>query len=210
MKDKISISSQITYSSDASIDNNINLNKDNDNQKDKVSISSNLTSLHTIESKQEDKLYNELNKYLNSDLIDEIDDNSISKFYNKKEEKININFDLNCPEFIPSKYKCLNQNCLLNDNIQGKTKFVVRKGDWKCFICGNINFAFRKKCNKCKARKDFIEKNMNNENENKYIKKFSPINNCNNICNYPFYSYNPCFIGNFTRPLFSRNDIETC
>ena len=39
-----------------------------------------------------------------------------------------------------------------------KKNFVERDGDWTCFYCKNLNFSFRKKCNRCKALKDNSEK----------------------------------------------------
>ena len=29
-----------------------------------------------------------------------------------------------------------------------------RNGDWVCLLCNNLNFAFRKNCNKCKGKKE--------------------------------------------------------
>lgn len=28
---------------------------------------------------------------------------------------------------------------------------MPREGDWICFSCNNLNFAFRKKCNRCRS-----------------------------------------------------------
>ena len=28
----------------------------------------------------------------------------------------------------------------------------TREGDWVCFNCNNLNFSFRKKCNRCKTQ----------------------------------------------------------
>lgn len=44
-----------------------------------------------------------------------------------------------------------------NKKFINKTKkkfFVSREGDWKCPKCKNLNFAFRKKCNKCGLSKE--------------------------------------------------------
>lgn len=41
-----------------------------------------------------------------------------------------------------------------NLNSQAKKPFVLRKGDWKCMNCYNINFGFRKCCNRCMFPKD--------------------------------------------------------
>ena len=37
-------------------------------------------------------------------------------------------------------------------------EFVEREGDWPCYQCKNINFAFRNKCNKCQMTKEESEK----------------------------------------------------
>ena len=37
---------------------------------------------------------------------------------------------------------------------------MKRDGDWTCFKCKNLNFAFRKICNKCKLPKEESEKNF--------------------------------------------------
>ena len=39
-----------------------------------------------------------------------------------------------------------------------KKEFVEREGDWPCYRCKNLNFAFREKCNKCQMTRDESEK----------------------------------------------------
>ena len=55
-------------------------------------------------------------------------------------------------------------------SVKGKKKnkktFVERDGDWTCFYCKNLNFSFRKKCNRCKASKDSSEKEHDRYMEN--------------------------------------------
>ena len=41
-----------------------------------------------------------------------------------------------------------------------KNSFVKREGDWICCKCKNLNFAFRKICNKCKLPKEESEKQI--------------------------------------------------
>ena len=55
-----------------------------------------------------------------------------------------------------SQDKYLNSNT--NNKNSGNTKTVIkqldiRKGDWKCPKCNNLNFAFRVVCNRCKLQK---------------------------------------------------------
>ena len=40
----------------------------------------------------------------------------------------------------------------MNNSVKKKKnqkKFESREGDWNCYFCKNLNFSFRKKCNKC-------------------------------------------------------------
>lgn len=37
---------------------------------------------------------------------------------------------------------------------KGSKQFVIRKGDWKCKNCFNINYGFRKNCNHCSMPKE--------------------------------------------------------
>ena len=48
------------------------------------------------------------------------------------------------------KYK--NNQVEMNNSVKKKKnqkKFESREGDWNCYFCKNLNFSFRKKCNKC-------------------------------------------------------------
>ena len=53
-----------------------------------------------------------------------------------------------------------NMDCARNEKKKKKKKkeFVEREGDWPCYRCKNLNFAFRDKCNKCQLSKDESEK----------------------------------------------------
>ena len=35
---------------------------------------------------------------------------------------------------------------------QHKSNHSTRQGDWVCLQCHNLNFSFRKKCNRCKIQ----------------------------------------------------------
>ena len=88
---------------------------------------------------------------------DKIEDNN-NTFMNK--------LDINSMPFFPkegSKYNSknrINNECKKINN-KKKRNFVMKKGDWICYNCKNLNFAFRDKCNKCKLNKE--------ESEQKYI-----------------------------------------
>ena len=44
---------------------------------------------------------------------------------------------------------------------QYKKSFKKRKGDWTCQFCYNLNFSFRKRCNRCRVIKNFWQKKNN-------------------------------------------------
>ena len=57
-----------------------------------------------------------------------------------------------------------------------KKKFCEKDGDWPCYICKNINYRFRNKCNKCGISKEESE-NQFIEAEKKLLKMFNlPLN----------------------------------
>ena len=67
-----------------------------------------------------------------------------------------------------------------NEEKKKKKPFVEREGDWICFNCDNLNFAFRTQCNRCHLAKSenpkMIQKymnNCNNNNNNNFSKEFS-------------------------------------
>ena len=72
-----------------------------------------------------------------------INDNNISgknkgkNLYNKNNKRKNNNY-------IRKEYKELNIN---------EKQFEIRRGDWFCQYCYNLNFAFRTKCNRCNNSK---------------------------------------------------------
>ena len=117
--------------------------------------------------------------FLIKELIDELDspksdimfDNSESENSKSLTSLVNTGY-----EFIPKKYRnSLDQNAIdrmptifnkynlqTNENNSNKKNFYPnktksikeRKGDWFCQLCSNLNFSFRKKCNRCKTLKE--------------------------------------------------------
>ena len=70
-----------------------------------------------------------------------LDQNTIDrmpKIFNKYNIKINENNSNNKKNFYPNKTKSIKE----------------RKGDWFCQLCSNLNFSFRKKCNRCNTLKE--------------------------------------------------------
>lgn len=62
----------------------------------------------------------------------------------------------------------------LKEMVRGGNTRISKKGDWLCNECQNLNYGFRKVCNKCKADKPNIT------NDNKYFAPFGVINQLNN------------------------------
>jgi hypothetical protein len=95
----------------------------------------------------------DVNYYLNRNVFDainnsieeskNINDNNISgknkgkNLYNKNNKRKNNNY-------IRKEYKELNIN---------EKQFEIRRGDWFCQYCYNLNFAFRTQCNRCNNSK---------------------------------------------------------
>jgi hypothetical protein len=52
---------------------------------------------------------------------------------------------------------------------QGKASSQPREGDWVCYNCQNLNFSFRKKCNRCK-----VQTKEQNEHFSNYYYNYYP------------------------------------
>ena len=124
------------------------------------------------EEKINDKIKPELQKFI---LPKDLFDSSKNKHIEKSKEK-----KLEAKPYIPSKYRnnisfrinlfpigfnlyTNNSGIIIQDKNDSdkkrrKKEFVERKGDWHCTNCKNINFAFRKECNKCKISKEESDK----------------------------------------------------
>lgn len=70
------------------------------------------------------------------------------------------NINKNNNNYGKDKKECSYQEKKKNKSRKNK-EFVEREGDWSCYRCKNVNFAFRNKCNKCKMPKE--------ESEEKFI-----------------------------------------
>ena len=112
---------------------------------------------------------NEINNnyYLSKDLLKRLDSS-----YPTIQEESNNNLDLNLfniDNFTPFNnnnfelllndyilYKNLNKISIYDNinKVEKKKTFQERKGDWICFVCNNLNFAFRTRCNICGSNKE--------------------------------------------------------
>ena len=89
----------------------------------------------------------------------------------------NFNLPMNYPasQSLPPNTQNTQQSVSLNEKIpqqndqkntkkskdkKGKKGFEIRDGDWACFSCSNLNFAFRNKCNRCGMSKEDSIKNF--------------------------------------------------
>ena len=141
-----------------------------------------LNNSHENESENSNEI-NDINNdyFLIKELLEELDSPKSDTL--KEENDINYSNSLlplinNGYEFVPKGYKNNNENNskknnkiynkynMINEN--NKIKYYVtknktikeRKGDWTCKLCLNLNFSFRKICNRCKTSKeDCIKKN---------------------------------------------------
>ena len=119
----------------------------------------------------------ETKKENNSSNISNNNSNSIKK--GAEENPLIKHLDLLSQPFVPKNKtsifpSLMDNNCLNFINNEGKNKkkkeerkkkknnniFVKREGDWICYKCKNLNFAFRKVCNKCKLPKKESDKHL--------------------------------------------------
>ena len=92
--------------------------------------------------------------YLNGNLLDAIDNDSI------KEPK-SISYNICGKNKRKKLYNSKNNKKKNNNNIRKEQKvfdinerqYEIRRGDWFCQYCYNLNFAFRTQCNRCNNSK---------------------------------------------------------
>ena len=84
-----------------------------------------------------------------------------------------------------------------------KTSSQPREGDWICFGCNNLNFSFRKKCNRCK-----VQTREQNEQVSQYYYNYYP-QECYYLQdkeNYPIASNDPALNYTQTEKKAERNE----
>ena len=115
-----------------------------------------------------------IRQFLTKELLDTINF-SILNETNERNNTLNFNNDLK-NSLNPSFHFFLNKNMAFNSNSiinnegfsqmkkvkkkkkKNKKNFEEREGDWNCYFCRNLNFTFRKKCNKCGIFKYYSDK----------------------------------------------------
>ena len=115
---------------------------------------------------------------LSKDLLDQLDQSSPVKEHKRNDIEVD-NMTLedwttdgsSFKNYSPRNYNVLRPINVSDTKSKGNNKekkqkkkknFVERNGDWTCFYCKNLNFSFRKKCNRCNALKVNSEKEHDN------------------------------------------------
>ena len=161
------------YKEDEIYNSQINLNTEN-LPFPSQNLDNNLSINTTLNSKNETIL---IRQCLSKDLLDTINSSILENEINENDILFSSlhtfnqnNNQENSPfNFIPINSKNLNDSNINNNEenseiiipIRKKKKqkknFEVREGDWTCYFCKNLNFSFRKKCNRCGVNKDYSE-----------------------------------------------------
>ena len=76
-----------------------------------------------------------------------------SKIYNNNNKNVNVNVENNNE----NKKNNSTSSFIVNNDKKSQKHFSERIGDWICFSCKNLNFAFRKLCNRCHLPKETSE-----------------------------------------------------
>ena len=80
-----------------------------------------------------------------------------SKKCNNNNKNLNININIDNNNSNENKKNNLTSSVILNNDKKSQKYFSERIGDWICFYCKNLNFAFRKVCNRCQIPKETSE-----------------------------------------------------
>ena len=104
------------------------------------------SSILENEINENDILFSSLHNYNNNNQNINQEEEENVKLNDSKDKNNNIFNEENCDIIIPIRKKKKN-----------KKNFEAREGDWTCYFCKNLNFYFRKKCNRCGVNKDYSE-----------------------------------------------------
>ena len=136
------------------------INDDNLRALDEVESDDKCSNNHGEKLKKEEKL---IPKFL----IDSSMDSEINTKEKKEEEESKNNLNINSSPYFPPSF-CGEQRANKirktkeRKNSNKKKEFEEKEGDWICCKCRNINFSFRKQCNKCQLSEEASEKMYDN------------------------------------------------
>ena len=198
------------------------------------SIHNSISFFQKIDKKEEEINVNNINNNFSQNVNNEEENNKDIK---KLVDYFESNNPLDAPVYIPEKFKSLkinrkpskkgdnniNHNNLDKNNNkennndsdkkeeQYKKPFEIREGDWTCEFCYNLNFSFRKRCNRCGLIKDFWQnKNNFSLKNNNYFPDYQNLAQKNsylgNISNNGFQFLKNIDLSNV--PLFSQNTSD--
>ena len=179
------------------IDNNLNNNIE-DNKNNDINIKDN-----NINNDNNNNIINDLSNNKKEELKEDMKKIDINSINDNQNQNQNINtttqtqqthlnpyhlynirenkFDVTKKYVIPVANPHLNQK--KNTGYKPKKPFEVRVGDWTCSDCGNLNFAFRSKCNRCGLLKEVsIQKRRKTEQEQQFF--YNPSNPENSMINF--------------------------
>ncbi len=99
---------------------------------------------------------NDLSQFLLRDLIDElsltnIENSHINKDITFQKQEIDYNYDNKNNYYNFNRY---------NQNHRIKTYNNIKKNDWICIYCNNLNYSFRNKCNRCNSPREISDLNL--------------------------------------------------
>ncbi len=137
-------------------ENNKNENNNNDDNKEKFNIED-IPKIDLGNEKEEEKEIENQIQNLNQNK----NENENENFNNQIQTPLSLlkvnKFDYTKMKFNIPILNNMNNN-INNINNQNKEKpkkpFEIRAGDWTCYDCNNLNFAFRIKCNRCGLPKE--------------------------------------------------------
>ena len=96
-----------------------------------------------------------LNQYLSKDLIDELDlENSSNLQENLNDNKKKTSFENN------ANYCSNKNNNYINKYTECQRQKIykkIKREDWICIFCQNLNYSFRVKCNRCSANREISD-----------------------------------------------------
>lgn len=128
-----------------------------------------------------------IQKYITADLFEELENDSTNndddkdkkpqippeQLYMVQQQQLQngippqIMNNINRNKFDMSQKNYMNHPSNHKDGFQKKKKpFEIREGDWTCFECHNLNFAFRVKCNRCGLSREESNKECENFKNN--------------------------------------------